>query len=205
MIYEVRTYTTKVGALNEVLKRFEDAMPTRLKYSPLSAFFYSDFGRLNQIMHIWPYESLADREKLRGEAFNDPGWPPKVGEFLLDQHAEIFVPYDFIDALQPGTHGNFYEFRSYDIGIGGMSANGEAWAKAYPERGKRSPCVAAMYTEIGQLNKFVHVWPYDSLEQREEIRTQAQADGIWPPRGSGGPPIIQDVSIWRPAAFSPMN
>ena len=66
-----------------------------------------------------------------------------------------------------------------------------------------SPLAMAMHTEFGQLNRFVHVWAYESLDQRAKVRAEAAAKGVWPPKGGGGHLVSQDNKICYPAAFSP--
>jgi hypothetical protein len=55
MIYEIRTYRVKVGSLPEVEKRFGEAYENRKKISPLAAFWHTEIGPLNEIIHVWPY------------------------------------------------------------------------------------------------------------------------------------------------------
>ena len=68
MIYEVRTYDLKVRALQEVIKRFGDCIEKRQKLSTMSAFWYTEIGPLNQIIHVWQYEDAAERTSVRAEA-----------------------------------------------------------------------------------------------------------------------------------------
>src|SRR5205085_8544539 len=49
MIYEVRTYTLRAGATPEFEERYEKRLPSRLKHSPLGAFWHTEFGPLNQV------------------------------------------------------------------------------------------------------------------------------------------------------------
>ena len=64
MIYEIRTYRVKVGSLPEVEKRFGEAYEHRKKISPLAAFWHTEIGPLNEIIHVWPYENLGERSRL---------------------------------------------------------------------------------------------------------------------------------------------
>ena len=63
MIYEIRTYVLAVGTLCEVEKRFGEAYEHRKKYSELAAFWHTDIGPLNEIIHVWPYRDLAGRAR----------------------------------------------------------------------------------------------------------------------------------------------
>src|SRR5262249_16849946 len=93
MIYEIRTYQVKVGSLAEVEKRFGEAYEYRKKYSPLAAFWHTEIGPLNEIIHVWPYTDAADRARVRAEAAKDPNWPPKIQEFILKMQSELLVPF----------------------------------------------------------------------------------------------------------------
>lgn len=206
MIYEVRTYHITPHKVPEVMKLFGEAIDDRAKISPLVGFFYTDIGPLNQIIHIWSYEDLADRDRVRAEAAKLPNWPPKISGFAEDMNSEIFVPWSFMPPMAPGKHGPIYEYRSYIIKAGEMAGQAERWEKALPQRAELSPAVAAMHTELGTLNKFVHIWTYESLNHRAEVRAKALELGVWPPKGgTPGSLISQENKIMMPSSFSPMQ
>lgn len=76
MIYEHRTYTVAHGQMDAYLARYEEhALPLQLKHlGRLLGFFVSEIGPLNQVIHIWVYDSLADREQRRAALEADPAW-----------------------------------------------------------------------------------------------------------------------------------
>ncbi len=76
MYVEMRTYTAAPGRAAEFLKLYEDlALALQKKYlGNLIGFFVTEVGPLNQIVHLWGYESLADRETRRGRLDADPEW-----------------------------------------------------------------------------------------------------------------------------------
>src|SRR5215475_476441 len=65
MIYEVRTYTLRAGAVAEFEDRFAKRKSLREKHSKLGAFWHTEFGQLNQVVHAWPYENLQHRTEVR--------------------------------------------------------------------------------------------------------------------------------------------
>jgi len=213
MLYEVRTYDVVPRSVPEVEKRFAEAYEHRKTYSPLAAFWHVEAGPLNQIIHVWGYNDLNERARIRAEAGKDPNWPPKIQEFLLDMRSEIMMQHPFSPELKPATIGPVYEMRSYTLKPGAMGRMQAGWAKALPERLKVSPLAAVWYTDLGELNKFVHVWAYKSLDERLAIRTKLREDKIWPP-GLRFPPapgeddnylVRQETKILTPSAFSPMQ
>ena len=61
MIYEVRTYTLRPGTVAEFEERYAKRLPLREKHSKLGAFWHTEFGPLNQVIHVYPYDDLAQR------------------------------------------------------------------------------------------------------------------------------------------------
>ena len=204
MIYEFRTYQLKPRSMGEVIKRFGDALPRRAEFSPLAAFWHTEIGPLNQIIHVWPYESLAQRDEIRAAAAASGVWPPKLGEFIVDMQSEILTPVTSQPALVPGTYGPYYEMRTYTLAPGSVGAMTERWEEYLPGRIALSPLAGVFWSDIGALNKWIHIWPYPSLEARVETRKQAAAAGSWPPPGDS-PVLDQSSKIIVPAPFSPMQ
>ena len=86
MVHEMRTYTIKVGKLQEYLHLFEEVgLPIISKYSQLVGFWYTEIGELNQIVHIWAYDSLDVRQERRSALYQDQEW------------VEGFIPLVFTD------------------------------------------------------------------------------------------------------------
>lgn len=206
MIYEVRTYRLKPRTMPGFIEAFGSAYESRKELSPVSAFFYSEIGPLNQVIHIWPYQDLAERDRIRGEAAASGNWPPKAPERPVHMQSEIFKPFPFIGDFASGKVGPVFEWRSYMIAPGMMPGVMEGWEAAIEERRKLSPVVMAMHTELGELNKFVHIWAYESLDHRQAVRAEAMEKGIWPPPGSPKGAILeQENKILFAAPFSPVQ
>ncbi len=206
MIYEVRTYRLKPRAVPGFIEAFGEGYEYRKDFSQLSAFFYTEIGPLNQVIHIWPYENAAERDRIRGEAAAPGKWPPKAPEPPVHMESEVFVPFPFLDTFASGNIGPIFEWRSYSIAPGLMPGLVEGWEAAIEARAKLSPVVMAMYTEHGELNRFVHIWAYESLNQRQEVRAEAIETGVWPPAGTPkGAIVAQENKILFAAPFSPVQ
>ncbi len=206
MIVEMRSYDVKPGSVPEVEKRFGEALPVRTKFSPLAAFWHTEVGPLNRVIHVWAYESLDERTRIRGEAAKTGNWPPKIGEFCLSLQSEIYIPAPFSPPLEPRQLGGIYEIRSYTLAPGAIPGQIERWSAAIGERVKLSPLVACWYSEIGGLNKWVHIWAYKDAAERARIRAEAVSSGVWPPKGSPpGNMVKQENMLVIPASFSPLR
>ena len=214
MIYEVRTYDLKPGAISQAEDAFAEALPYREKYSPIAAFWHTEVGPLNQIIHVWGYESLEERDRLRTQAGKDPNWPPKITPgAILNMDSEIWHPAPFMNPMGGDQAlGDIYEMRIYTYHPGVIPELMERWNEVLPEREKLSPLAAGMYTEFGGLNRWMHIWPYKDLNHRAEIRAEANKSPNWPTtklipaseRNLKGPLRMQN-KILIPASFSPMH
>jgi hypothetical protein len=61
-------------------------------------WFTSEFGRLNQVVHMWRFESLDDRARRRAALSGDPEWQAFVSkalELIEKQENRILLPTRF--------------------------------------------------------------------------------------------------------------
>lgn len=104
MFYEIRTYQLKNGAIPDYLKVVEDegiAIQAR-HLGSLVAYFHSEIGPLNEIVHIWAYASLDDRQARRARLMADPEWLaflPKIRDLIVSGDNKIMKPARFSPAL----------------------------------------------------------------------------------------------------------
>lgn len=96
----------------------------------------------------------------------------------------------------------FLELRTYQLKPGTAAECERRFAEALPNRDPFSRVAGFWHSESGTLNRIMHLWPYDSLNQRMQVRADAVKSGKWPVR-------IRDLlvsmesNIIIPAAFSP--
>ena len=204
MIYEIRTYRIVPGTLAQVEQRFGEAYEYRKKYSQLTAFLHTEVGPLNEIVHIWGYEDLAERARIRAEAAKDSNWPPKIAEFVTAQRAEIVNALPFVPKVS-GKVGPVFELRYYTLRPGKLPEMLKGWEEKLPGRLKFSPLVLAGPVEFGKANGFIHIWAYSSMDQRMQVRDEARKAGAWPPPSSPDRLLTQDNKILLPSDFSPLQ
>ncbi|KYQ91627.1 hypothetical protein DLAC_07399 [Tieghemostelium lacteum] len=81
-VWELRMYQTKPGQVNNWAAEFQKGYPERKKFSEPVGVFYSEFGALNTVVHLWPYKSFEDRFRIRGEALGSQVWVNTVNETM---------------------------------------------------------------------------------------------------------------------------
>lgn len=102
MIVEQRTYTIKPLRTSDFLELYERAaLPLQKKYlGHLVGFFVSEIGPLNQVVHLWAFDSLAEREQRRKEMTKDADWPLYLNELraldiVLGQETKVMKSVSF--------------------------------------------------------------------------------------------------------------
>ncbi len=100
MIIDERTYTChpgKVKAFLEVYERRAKPIQWPILGDPIG-FFVTEIGTLNQVVHLWKYDSMADREQRRAKLATAPNWGDYLDAatpFLLRMENRILVPAAF--------------------------------------------------------------------------------------------------------------
>jgi hypothetical protein len=76
MIVEQRTYLVKAGRTADFLAAVETlGLPVmRPLLGGLIGYFVTEIGPLNEVVHLWAYESLEDRARRRQQVTEHPGW-----------------------------------------------------------------------------------------------------------------------------------
>ena len=86
MLYEMRTYSFLPTDLPKYLKHAEEVgRPVRGNdYGVNLGYWTSEFGRLNQVWHLWRYDSYAQREELRAKLSRNEDWTGKYVAVIKD-------------------------------------------------------------------------------------------------------------------------
>ena len=100
MIVEQRTYTLHPGQHLKYLDTYEKEglEIQRPILGNLVGYLFTDIGPLNQIVHMWGYESLAERTKRRRKLFEDLGWRAYIQmivPMIASQESKILIPAPF--------------------------------------------------------------------------------------------------------------
>jgi len=97
MIVEERIYTLYPEKTDEFLKLYEtEGLPIQRRILPrMLGYFQTEIGTLNQVVHLWGYDSFEQRVQKRTEMRADPGWKPflaRVRPLFLRQENRILLP-----------------------------------------------------------------------------------------------------------------
>jgi hypothetical protein len=211
MIYELRTYTLQPGKQGEYLKYNSDiGRPIRGdKFGKLEGSWTTEFGTLNQYVHLWSYADLVERERLRGELAKNEAWGrdylPKIRPLLLAQENKILSAQ--LPLKPPADGGHIYELRTYRSQVGKAGEWLSYFKAIMPVREKYSKNVGAWQTEVAQLNEVVHLWAYRDLNDRAATRGKVLQDSEWQAFLAKSAPLLLEMRsiVLIPAPSSPIQ
>jgi hypothetical protein len=100
MIVDERIYTLHAGKTAEYLKLYEaKGLGVQKKIlGNMLGYFHTEFGPLNQIVHLWGYDSLEDRRVRREKLFADDEWKAYIQEMrplVHTQENKLLIPATF--------------------------------------------------------------------------------------------------------------
>ena len=204
--HELIRFTLRVRTPAQALPRLQAALAEADDGATLLGCWVSEIGAQNVIavLRAWPSANAREAARARLLLANDPFG---IGEFVLRQDVDDYQLFPFLEPLAPGNHGPFYEFREYQLIPSGLAPTLAGWRKAVtPRTGQGySQVYAAFYATSGRVPRYLHIWPYATLEQRLEVRTHAVKEGVWPPENSGPQLLEMQSTVFLPAGFSPLG
>jgi len=214
MIYELRIYTIKPGIMAKYLD-IVDNVGMKIRgndYGKLVGTWSSEIVQLNEYYHLWEYSDLNERTRLRGELAKVPAWS---AEYLAATRGMVLAQRNTLMTADPNVgvrsvegKGHIYEMRTYKSLAGGGL---QTWAKSFvgslEQRETHSKLVSLWYAEVGSLNAATHLWVYDSLAHRTEVRDAMGKDAKLRELRAGGAEnlISQESVILNPTSFSPLG
>jgi NIPSNAP protein len=203
MIDDIVIADLKAGAAEAALGRLERWLKGSSAADALYACWYSTIGPANRIF-LWrgfSNEESLDRERTTLAMSADPYG---LGDVLTNVSANTFRRIAFHSDFTTDIRGPLFEVRDYLLRPDTLSHLFDLWRPNLPARLALAPWVTAMYALTGPAPRVLHIYPWQSLEQRNAVRDGAQKVG-WPPRDAPAQIATQLATIYLPAGFSPLH
>ena len=100
MIIEMRTYTVKPGELHNFIKIYNKEIRkihTEILGNQLG-FCFTEIGNLNEVVHLYAYDSFEDRQIRRLKLSKRPEFKKyisKVKNLIVDMQNKLMLPTNF--------------------------------------------------------------------------------------------------------------
>ena len=100
MIIDYRAYTFRPGSIPTFYEMFEKEglEPQQRILGNFIGMYRHETGPVNQVIHMWGYDNVAERERRRAELAADRGFQAyvkKARELIVEQDVRILVPAPF--------------------------------------------------------------------------------------------------------------
>ncbi|XP_061100752.1 protein NipSnap homolog 3A-like isoform X1 [Conger conger] len=211
--YEFRTYRVEPAQNAAFLRLTNEKIHLRTAHSELLGYWSVEYGGLNQVFHIWKYDSYAQRAAVRAALAQDPEWIEqyisKAMPMLASQDNEVTyrVPWSQLD--RPPKEGGVYELATFQMRPGGPAVWGEAFQAAVTTHARPgyAHLVGVFHSEVGRLNRVHVLWWYENPDQRAGSRHKAHGDArvVAAVRGSVTYLEKQSNKLLFPTPFSPLK
>lgn len=103
MIYELRTYMVKPDKMDELLLLWErEGKPIIDKYMKVLGIWTTDIGPLNQVVHLYAWDDLTQRERARKAFYALPEskvYVAKVKKLYDHQECKVMTAVHFSPPL----------------------------------------------------------------------------------------------------------
>ena len=104
MIVEERIYTVQLGKASEYAKLMEEGIAIQEPIlGRLFGYFSTEVGPLNQVIHMWVYDSMDERAKRRAQLMDNPDWLKfltRLRPLIESQENKILIPMSFSPPLR---------------------------------------------------------------------------------------------------------
>jgi hypothetical protein len=188
-IVEIRVEEYERGTLPRLTALYQDTgLPVLERHigRPL-AFYFTIAGRINSLIQIWGYDSMAHFQYGRTAVEDDADWNDfRKGSLGLVRYRENRLTqrmnFPIVDNTPHETEKKpVVDFRSYFIHYDKMKTfldTTEEFALPVQLRQIGAP-LGYFLTTVGNLQQVTHLWGYDSLDDMEKRREARNADPEW--------------------------
>ncbi|XP_029917236.1 protein NipSnap homolog 3A [Myripristis murdjan] len=211
--YEFRTYCIRPDQNAAFLKLTNEKVHLRTAHSKLIGYWSVEYGGLNQVFHIWKYDSYSQRAGVRAALSQDAQWISeyisKAMPMLTSQDNEVVYLVPWSQIKPPPQEGGVYELVSFQMRPGGPAVWGEAFRAAVSSHDAPGygSLVGVFHSEVGHLNRVHALWWYESPDQRAAVRHKSHSDArvVAAVRESVSFLESQSNKLMFPCLFSPLK
>ncbi|WP_180900510.1 NIPSNAP family protein [Martelella soudanensis] len=188
----------EIGTLSKNINGWIERSPCKYVGS-----WRTDIGTLGQLLVLRQFENLSRQMEEREKLLLHPD-PFGCGELIKGWKIETFRQFDFLPEIQPRELGKVYEFREYLVRPYGIKPSVDAWQGAIEAARPYSDHLITNMYGLDGAPRILHIWGFESFEQRLSLRAEHYKNGTWPPKN--GPVQIDQARtmIAFPEKHSPL-
>jgi len=165
---------------------------------------------LNQIVDLRMYDDFEDRTRCNKALASNRDWTDfwtNSKSMVVSQRNTVLKQFPWYPLCPPSEPNTVYELRIYRLYAGAVPKWAERFQKGLSTRLQFSKPFGIWFSDIGELNCVVHLWPYRSLAHRAEVRDAGVQNEVWATTVTETMPLIQKMEskILTPTSLSPLR
>merc|ERR1712080_65163 len=174
-IYELRTYSLVPSQVSNFLNLSKEKFHLRTGHSKLLGYWTVELGGLNQVTHIWEYESYSHRAGVRAKLAADPQWQKEYFQKILPwlQHQDNIGLESLVPPVASTATGGVYEMWLLEVGRGVE----QAWrdqllriVRQLESKQKGVQLSGVFSSTFGPLQTGVVLWRHDLLDSAPALQ-----------------------------------
>lgn len=214
-LYEFEFNDVKPECIEEYVALVEDTLP---KLSADDQFpgelcgaWTTMFGRLDQAIHLWKYrggyKSVVKAKQYMRDNKEFLEFSRKRRTLINNRENQLLHEFNFFGEPEPRPPSHIYELRTYHLKPGTLIEWGNNWGQAILIRQKEDDAVAGLFSQIGELYVVHHIWAYDDLVSRQQIRHNLWNRPGWDDCVANTVPLIRRMEsrVMIPLPFGPLQ
>lgn len=203
-VYELRTYNLVPREVGNFMALSRDKFHLRTVHSKLLGYWTTELGGLNQVVHLWQYDSYSHRARVRATLAKDQEWQTEYFQKILPwlQHQDNLTLESMVDPVLHTEDGGSYELWQLGIGQGRDDWKPSLLELVKQLEGEGGAQVCGVFSSVfGPMETAVVIWRHADLDMAPRLREELLRSGI-------GQKLLSNVTtkqskILAPTAFSP--
>lgn len=173
-LYEFRVYDVQPHLYTAFLQLTNQKIHLRTAHSQLIGYWSVEYGALNQVFHIWKYDSYSARAAVRSSLAQDPDWLQqyisKAIPMLSKQTNEVtrLLPWQLLQA--PPIDGGVVELQRFHMRPGGQDLWGRCLQDYIQLQQAPGQVLGAFTNDIGENNTVQVLWWFQSADHWAETK-----------------------------------
>lgn len=213
-VYEMQIHAVQPKDMQEYLEQYEKyvkLIDKKKTGAELAGSWTVEIGDQDEAIHLWKYPGgypvLNNATQIYRTDQDFIEYRINRNKMLRSRKNQILLAFSFWGDVQPRQGKWIYELRSYTLKPGTMIEWGNNWAKGIKSRLANDEPVAGFFAQIGSLYNVHHIWAYESLQSRKEVREAAWRRPGWDECVAHTVPLIRHMNarILIPTPFSPLQ
>merc|ERR1712241_889708 len=202
-IFELRTYNLVPKDVGKFLALSKEKFHLRTQHSVLLGYWTTELGGLNQVVHLWQYESYSHRAEIRARLGGDQEWQQEYFQKILPwlQLQDNLTLESLSEPKQAEEQGGTYELMQFQMKAGENNWRSDLLSMAAGLETDQSKVLGAFSSVFGPQNLAVLAWRHQHIDTASQVSSQLRTSPAGQTFLSGV--LSFNTKLMSPQPFSP--